>query len=558
MKILGGLSKFTLNFFKYVINLIIFEVFTLRVRSKINLQFQVLRRSHDKARGGRIASYLTDEQRSHAGWIGASKCEVIFERALSWNYIKMSSKVPFIILVITSILGLASCRLFNPEPIPCVRETLPDKFSEFITNAAPEQKWWETFNDSELNTIVEKALSNNLNLKQIRARLMQAKAKAVQAGADRYPDLTGTAGGTHFRQRTKNGSALTSTSEDYSLGVSSNYELDLWGRVRAEQKAAILSAEAGKQDLNAAAITLAAEVTNRWLQIIAQRTQKHLLNEQLRTNQTFLELIELRFRHAMVSALDVYQQQQVIDQVRAQIPLVEAQESRLMNELSVLLGNAPRSPLVISRPDLPKPAPMPSTGIPADLLENRPDIKAAQLRLQSAGWNVSAARADRLPSLTLSARAIFENEHLDLLLDNWLLSLAANLTAPVFDGNRRAAEVDRTMAMKDENLAAYRQTILTAIREVEDALVTEARQQDHILKLKQVIRTARKALDQATLRYRNGLNDYLPVLRQLLSVQDLERNLITQHATLLTNRISLYRSLGGTWTENLMRQKASS
>ena len=470
----------------------------------------------------------------------------------------MSSKGPFIILILTSILGLVSCRLFNPEPIPFVQKSLPDKFSEFTTDATPEKKWWETFNDSELNALVEEAFSKNWNLKELWARLKQARAVAVQAGADRYPDMTGTAGATHSRKRTKNTSSLTSTSEDYSLGLSSSYELDLWGRVRAEQEAALFSAEAGEQDLNAAAITLAAEVTNRWLQIIAQRTQKHLLNEQLKTNRIFLELIELRFRHAMVSALDVYQQQQVIDQVLAQIPLVEAQESKLMNELSVLLGKAPRSPLVISRPDLPKLAPMPSTGIPADLLENRPDIKAAQLRLQSAGWNVSAARADRLPSFTLSARAIFENKHLDLLLDNWLLTIAANLTAPVFDGNRRAAEVDRTMAMKDENLAAYRQTILTAIREVEDALVTEARQKEHILELKQVIRTARKALDQATLRYRNGLNDYLPVLTQLLSVQDLERNLITQHATLLTNRISLYRSLGGTWTEDLIFQKGLS
>jgi len=470
----------------------------------------------------------------------------------------MSSKGPFIILVLTSILGLASCGLFNPEPLPSVQESLYNKFSQFTTDAAPGKKWWETFNDSELNALIEEAFSNNLNLKQIWARLKQTRAVAVQAGADRYPGLTGSAGTAHSRKRAKNGSALTSTSENYSLGLSSSYELDLWGRVRAEQEAAILSAEAGKQDLNAAAITLAAEVTNRWLQIIAQRTQKHLLNEQLKTNQTYLELIELRFRHAMVSALDVYQQQQVIDQVRAQIPLVKAQESKLMNELSVLLGKTPRSPLAISRPDLPKLAPMPSTGIPTDLLENRPDIKAAQLRLQSAGWNVSAARADRLPSLNLSASAIFENEYLDLLLNNWLLSLAANLTAPIFDGNRRAAEVDRTMAMKDENLAAYRQTILTAIREVEDALVTEARQKEHILELKQVIRTSRKALDQATLRYRNGLTDYLPVLTQLLSVQDLERNLITQRATLLTNRISLYRSLGGTWTKNMMRQKASS
>ncbi|MBU4185670.1 MAG: efflux transporter outer membrane subunit [Proteobacteria bacterium] len=470
----------------------------------------------------------------------------------------MSSKGPFIILVLTSILGLASCGLFNPEPIPSMQESLPNKFSEFTTDAAPEKRWWETFNDCELNALVEEAFLKNMNLKELWARLKQARARAVQTGADRYPDLTGTAGASHSKKRTKNGSASTSTSEDYSLGLSSSYELDLWGRVRAEQEAAILSAEASKQDLNVAAITLAAEVTNHWLQIIAQRMQKHLLNEQLRINQIYLELIELRFRYAMVSALDVYQQQQVIDQVRAQIPLVEAQESRLMNELSVLLGEAPRSPLVISRPDLPKLSPMPSTGIPADLLENRPDIRAAQLRLQSAGWNVSAARADRLPSLTLSAKAIFEKEHLDLLLDNWLLSIAANLTAPIFDGNRRAAEVDLTMALKDENLAAYRQNILTAIREVEDALVTEAKQQEHILELKQVIQTARKALDQATLRYRNGLTDYLPVLTQLLSVQDLERDLITQQATLLTNRISLYRSLGGTWTKDLILQKVSS
>ena len=469
----------------------------------------------------------------------------------------MSLKSPFIILILSSILGLASCGLFNPEPLPNIQESFPNKFSQFTTDATPEKRWWETFNDSELNALIEEAFSENMTLKEVWARLKQARARAVQAGADKYPNLTGTAGASHSRTRTKNTSAATSTSEDYSLGLSSSYELDLWGRVRAGQKAAILSAEASKQDLNVAAITLAAEVTSRWLQIIAQRTQKHLLNEQLKINRTFLELIELRFRQAMVSALDVYQQQQVIDQVRAQIPLVEAQESRLMNELSVLLGKVPRSPLVISRPDLPKLTPMPSTGIPADLLENRPDIRAAQLRLQSAGWNVSAARADRLPSLSLSASAIFANEHLNLLLDNWVLSLAANLTAPIFDGNRRAAEVDRTMALKDENLAAYRKTILTAIREVEDALITEAKQQEHILKLKQVIQTARKALDQATLRYRNGLTDYLPVLTQLLSVQDMERNLITQQATLLTNRISLYRSLGGTWTEDLIFQTIS-
>ena len=125
------------------------------------------------------------------------------------------------------------------------------------------------------------------------------------------------------------------------------------------------------------------------------------------------------------------------------------------------------------------------------------------------------------------------------------------MTAPIFDGGRRSAEVDRRQAIADENLSAYRQAVLTAIREVEDALVNEVKQREHIRALEDVLGTARKALEQAGIRYRNGVTDYLPVLTQLLSVQGLERNLIRQRANLLNARISLHRSLGGTWTDSL-------
>jgi outer membrane protein TolC len=212
----------------------------------------------------------------------------------------------------------------------------------------------------------------------------------------------------------------------------------------------------------------------------------------------------------------------------------------------------------ISRENLPHLFPLPSAGIPAQLLENRPDIRAAQLRLESAGWSVAAAQAARLPSITFSARSVFNSRHLDYLLDNWFLSLASNLTAPLFDGNLRAAEVDRLKAVRDENLTAYKQAVLTAIRQVEDALVTENRQMEHIEKLKQVIDTARKALEQATVRYQNGLNDYLPVLTQILTVQNLERNLIDQQTILLANRVDLFRALGGTWTTELIMPDPSS
>jgi NodT family efflux transporter outer membrane factor (OMF) lipoprotein len=298
-------------------------------------------------------------------------------------------------------------------------------------------------------------------------------------------------------------------------------------------------------------MTLAAEVVQRWVNIISQRMQKRLLEHQLQTNLTFLELVELRFHMAMVSVLDVYQQKQIVEDIKAEIPLVEAREQLLRHELALLMGKPPQTILDINREKLPKPVEIPAIGLPADLLSARPDLRAAGMRLWAADWQVAAARADRLPAIRLTAQAHYGEADVDVLFDNWLISLTGNLTAPILDGKRRAAEVDRRLAIVDEKVAVYRQTVLTAIKEVEDALVSEAKQREHIKWLEKVTDTARKALTEAGNRYRKGLNDYLPVLTQLLTVQDLERELIRQQANLLEARISLYRALGGTWTESL-------
>jgi NodT family efflux transporter outer membrane factor (OMF) lipoprotein len=389
-------------------------------------------------------------------------------------------------------------------------------------------------------------------LKETWARLHQVQALAVQAGAALYPDLTGTAGAFYTRQRSGNGSRKTVSNDNYFLGAVSSYELDLWGRVRSGRESALLEASAAREDVNTAAMTLAAEVAQRWVNIIAQRMQKRLLEHQLQTNLTFLELIEIRFHMAMVSALDVYQQKQVVEDIMAAIPMVEAREQLLRHELALLLGKLPQTFLNISREDLPNPIEIPATGLPADLLSARPDLRAAGMRLWAADWQVAAARADRLPAISLTAQARYGESDMDVLFDNWLLSLAGNLTAPIFDGKRRAAEVDRSLAIVDEKVSAYRRTVLTAIKEVEDALVSESKQREHIKGLERVMATARKALKEAGNRYRKGLTDYLPVLTQLLKVQGLERNLIQQQANLLGARISLYRALGGTWTESLI------
>jgi NodT family efflux transporter outer membrane factor (OMF) lipoprotein len=462
-----------------------------------------------------------------------------------------------LVFFIVMVFLTSSCNLFKPEIRKSPEGELPRTFSLYTPGPERPEKWWEELKDQELNVLVEEALSENFTLKEAWARLNQAQALAVQVGSRLYPELTGISGASYTRQRVDDDDRLDGTStrtiEDYSLGLISSYELDLWGRIRSEREAARLEAKATREDLNAAAITLAAEVTERWANIISQRMQKRLLERQLRTNLIFLELVELRFRKAMVSVLDVYQQKQVVERVKAEIPLVEEEEQLLLHELALLLGKPPRTPLEISRDTLPLPAEIPATGLPADLLAARPDVRATGLRLQAADYQVAAARADRLPAINLTAAASYGADKLDLIFENWLLRLAGNLAAPIFDGKRRIAEVDRTRAIVDENLSRYRETVLTAIKEVEDALVSEMKQREHIEGLKLQMSASRKALEQAGERYRRGLSDYLPVLTQLLAVQELERDLIQQETILLIDRIRLYRALGGTWVNNLQR-----
>jgi len=336
------------------------------------------------------------------------------------------------------------------------------------------------------------------------------------------------------------------------LGLTAAYELDLWGRIGSEKEAARLSASASREDMRTAAMTLAASVAQCWAGIISMRMQKQLLEKQLQTDRTYLELVELRFRKAMVSALDVYQQKQVVEEIRSRIPLIEEQEQLLLHELALLVGKTARYPVQIRRKSLPVPEKIPATGLPADLLSMRPDVRAAGLRLQAADWDTAAARADRLPAIRLSATARYGADQMDMIFDNWLLSLAGNLTAPIFDGKRRNAEVDRTLAAADEKLWAYRRTVYTAFKEVEDALVSEEKRRQHIRALELQMDAAKRALNQADERYRRGLSEYLPVLTQIMSVQNLERNLIERRTELLTDRIRLYRALGGTWMKEIL------
>lgn len=441
-------------------------------------------------------------------------------------------------------LLLSSCVFFRPNPRSGLEQVLPADFSLYEPGEKTADRWWENFSSAELNALVEEALGKNLDLHVAWARLRQVRAQAIHAGSALYPDLA--IGGDGSYRRFQDDGRISAV-EEYLLGAASGYEIDLWGRIRSQREAARMAEEAAEEDLRAAAMTLAAETVGRWVEISALRLQKKLLERQLEANLIYLELVELRFFMAMVSALDVYQQKQLVEKVAAQLPLVEEEERLRLHELALLLGRIPADLRGIETVSLPVPGPFPEPGLPAGLLGRRPDIRAAGLRLQGADWQVAAARADRLPALRLAGAAGYSSEAFHSLFDAWYLRLAGSVTGPIFDGGRKKAEVERARGVVDERLAIYRKTVLTAINEVEDALIRERKRRENLAMVRQRTATAREALDQATDRYRKGLNDYLPVLTQLISVQELELELIDKEAALLKARIELHRALGGNW-----------
>jgi len=397
------------------------------------------------------------------------------------------------------VLWVLGCGTANHEiKLPVA---VPEQFSRSGGLPLPN-KWWLSFEDPILNTLMDQALAGNFTLKSAWDRLHQLEALAEMAGADLYPALDGEAGasGTRYRE-----AGQTGEGRGYALGFAARYELDLWGRIRSIRDAALFDARAGAKDLRTAALTLSSQVAVTWYQLVEQHGQWDMLDAQIKTNEQVLELVTLKFRTGQVGIADMLQQRQLVESNRGEKVQVAARIKVLEQQLAILLGYPPQQavgPKVSRLPDL---APMPETGLPARLIRCRPDIRSAYYDVRSADSDVAAAIADRFPRLSLTAGLDTSGGHVRDLFDNWLATLAANLVAPIVDGGLRKAEVDRTRAVASEALNNYGQTILEALGEVEDALVREQRQ------------------------------------------QELQISLLTAQLDLVEDRIDLCRSLGGGW-----------
>ena len=455
---------------------------------------------------------------------------------------------------ITFLWLLSSCTMHSiPDQIDPGVE-LPEAFSSNDSGTQKiAQNWWTDFNDPVLTGVINQVRKENLDLRQAKARLAQARTMTTQAQSALFPQVQ--LEGSYRKSQSSMffGSDLPvgdqgvvkieSTSSPISLGAV--YELDVWGRNRSNLSAANLGYESATLDLKALEMTITAQIVELWFMITEVKNQRSLLDQQIQANQTMLDLVELRYTRGLASALDVHQQKVQLQGLEAQVPLSAAREKILEHQLALHMGKAPGAIQVPRDMKLPVLEDFDALYVPSQILLLRPDVRASELRVKAAHAQVAAAIADRFPKISLAGSYGVPGHQGRPLFENWVWNLVGNVVAPVFDGGRRGAEVDRQRAIVEERVSAFSKTVLTALQEVEDALISAKSQELHIVKLQNQLKTAHLSLEEAKRRYTGGLIDYLPVLSALQSVQQLERMMISAKRVQISYRIQLYRALGG-------------
>lgn len=442
-------------------------------------------------------------------------------------------------VVLLCLIGGCSLHKINPNPEPVVSGG--QAFTISPQGVEAPNRWWISLGDEKLTALVDKALSNNLDLQQARLRIEQAEAIEKQAAAALFPmlDASGGAGrrwsdsGTHANR--------------VSGGAMLSWEADLWGRLGSIRQATVEDSAAAREDLQATALLLVGEIAETYLMLVEQKLQLALLNRQIEVGKTLLGLIELRFSVGESDIVDVYQQRQQLASTEAQLPLIHARRRVLANRLKILVSRSPAESPEPSGDVLPKLTPLPKVGLPSTLLTNRPDLRRIEHQIVAADHSVGEAVADRLPRLQLGLERGYDGtDFRRLSSDGLFTSLAGDLAGPVVDWGIRKTEVERRRAIVRQRLLEYSQAYLNAIGEVENALWRERRQQELITALDKELAIATGNLKETRIRFsRAALTDYLPVLAAVQSQQALERNLLTRRRELISIRILLYRSLGG-------------
>ncbi len=419
-------------------------------------------------------------------------------------------------------------------------------------------RWWEIFQDPMLSSLVERAVESNLDLKVAETRIAQARALRAAATGSLGPKL---AGSVDFRRTRTPVSVPTGPggegrtegliSDHYEAGFDAAWELDLFGGIRRGLEAAGAEVQAAIENRRDVLVSLAAEVARQYWELRAVQERIKVAAKNLEAQLHTAQITRKRFEAGFAGALDVANARAQAATTEAQIPVLKASERQRIYALSLLLGQEPGALLEeLSQPGgLPQNPPQAPLGVPSELLRRRPDIRRAEAELHAATARVGVAVAELFPKFTITGSLSFQASD----AANWfswvnrIWSFGPGLSWRLFETGRVRAEIAQREAIQEQTLISYRQTVLQALKEVEDALVAAAREQEHRKALEEAVEANRKAVDLALKLYVEGQTDFLNVLQAQRALYGSEDELIQSLRNSCVQLVALYKALGGGW-----------
>ena len=455
--------------------------------------------------------------------------------------------------ILSAVLILSGCAAVGPDyQRPTV--PVPHSWQSQETSApAPAQDmelahWWHEFHDPVLDQLIQKALANNKDLKQAEGRLLEARARRGLAQADRFPTLGANASASRNGSSKEVGTGLTYN--QFATGFDASWELDLFGGKRRALEAASAQVEASEADLAAVQTSLTAEIGINYLNLRAYAARLAVAESNLAIQTETRDLAQWRYQAGLTSRLDMEQANSALEQTRAQIPVLKTSLAQTKNQIAILLGVNPEDLPPFATAPVPQANDMLATGIPADLLRRRPDIRQAERQLAAQTAQIGVATAAQYPNFSLSGSLGLASLTTGNLFTAGArtFSIGSNAAWTLFDAGRIRQNIQIQNALQEQALAHYESTVLTAFSEVENALVAYAREQERRAALTKAVAAAQTAESLARSQYAAGLIDFQSVLdtqRSLLTLQDL---LVTSDATVSSSLIQLYKALGGGWT----------
>jgi len=417
-----------------------------------------------------------------------------------------------------------------------------DEVKDFSYNGKSvlEDKWWITFQDENLNQLIDSAMQSNFDLAATWQQFLAAKATVSREASNKWPQIEASAqSAENFPINDFRGG------ENTQIGLSASYELDLWGRIRTAVQAEKFRAEASLFDYRTAAISLSAEIATTWYQLVAAKEQLKITENQIVTNENIIRLIRSRFVGGQIRAVDILRQAQLLESTREQQIIFSTNVRLLENQLAVLLGRQPQENLKFDEVDLPVLPELPQAGLPLELVRRRPDLQQSYAILLAADRDMASAVRDKYPRISIGARGQLRANNFADLFENWAYSLAGNILAPLFYGGQLSAEVDRNQAIKQQRLYEYGQTTLEAFQEVEDGLVQDMMQKQRSENIGRQLELAEKSNKQLRVEFLNGFSPYLDVLIGLNQEQQLRRDYVSAQLRQIQFRIGLHRTLAG-------------